>query len=101
MPTIDVKTAVSAAIEYLRFLQDNISDELQNVRLEEVELSEDRNYWLVTLGYDVPVKHQTALEKIMTSPALSPGSPTYKREYKVFKVNSENSQVEAMNIRVL
>lgn len=44
MPTVDVKAAVSAAIGYLRSLQDNISHELQNVRLEEVELTDDKKY---------------------------------------------------------
>lgn len=94
MPTIDVKTAVSAALNYLNFLQDNISKEIQTIRLEEVELSEDKNYWLITLGYDVPVKNQF-------SSLISPLTPVYKREYKLFKVNSETSEVESMKIRTI
>lgn len=92
---IDVKAAVTAAFEYLNFLQDKISNELQDVRLEEVELSEDKKYWLITLGYDVPIRNQTAIEKIM----MTSYSPSLKREYKLFKINSETSQVEAMKIR--
>ena len=91
---IDVKAAVTAAFDYLSFLQDKISNELQDVRLEEVELSEDKRYWLITLGYDVPIRNQTAIEKLMTS-----HGPSLKREYRLFKINSENSQVEAMKIR--
>lgn len=94
MQTIDVKSAVTAALEYLNFLQEKISNELQEVRLEEVELSDDKKYWLITLGYDVPVRNRNSLERIMPS-----YSPTYRREYKLFKVNSETSQVEAMKIR--
>ena len=93
MPTIDVKAAVGAAIDYLTFLRDKISTELQNVRLEEVELTDDKKYWLITLGYDVP-KHQTPFERMV--PSIS---PSYDREYKLFKINSESSQVEAMTIR--
>lgn len=62
MQTIDVKAAVSVAIGYLKFLQDTISNKLQNVRLEEVELSEDKRYWLITLGYDVPIKIKLPLK---------------------------------------
>ena len=94
MQTVDVKAAVAVAIDYLNFLQDEISSELQDVRLEEVELSEDKKYWLITLGYDVPVKNQSPLAKLTIY-----YTPIYKREYKLFKINSENSQVEAMKIR--
>ena len=94
MPTIDVKTAVSAALNYFNFLQDNISKEIQTIRLEEVELSEDKNYWLITLGYDVPVKNQF-------SGIIPTLAPVYKREYKLFKVNSETSEVESMKIRTI
>ena len=95
MQSIDVKAAVTIAIDYLKFLQDNISNELQDIRLEEVELSEDKRYWLITLGYDVPVKNPAAF----FAELISPNAPIYKREYKLFKINSENSQVEAMKIR--
>lgn len=94
MQTIDVKAAVAVAIDYLKFLQDEISNEIQDVRLEEVELSEDKKYWLITLGYDIPIKNlPVSIELIF------PNTPAYKREYKLFKVNSKSSQVEAMKIR--
>lgn len=96
MQVNDVKAAVKSAIEYLKSLEDEISNDLQDLRLEETELSPDEKYWLITLGYDVPIKNRSGIEKIM-----SPYDKSYKREYKLFKVNSENHQVEAMKIRVV
>lgn len=92
---IDVKQAVSSANSYLNLLQDNIGN-LQAIRLEEVELSEDKKYWLITLGHDL-------FERIK-QPLGIPGLPTrenetFTRKYRVFKVNSETGEVEAMKIR--
>lgn len=86
---IDLKTAVSSAQTYLQSIQDIMGD-LQDLRLEEVELSKDKKYWLITLGYDIPVK---------TKSLLAIGTPLVTREYKIFKVSSETGEVEAMKIR--
>lgn len=89
---IDLKTVVSAAYNYLTSMQDMMGNQLQNIRLEEVELSEDKNFWLITLGFDIPVKNKTPL------PVLG---ETTQREYKIFQVNSQTGKVEAMKIRKL
>lgn len=78
---VTVKAAVKSAIEYLQFVQNELGGELQDVRLEEVELSEDKSYWLITLGYQ-------------------PGTGIVRdREYKIFKVNATDSLVMSMKIR--
>lgn len=78
---INVKAAVKSAIEYLEFVQNELGGQLQDVRLEEVELSEDKSHWLITLGY-------------------YPGTGIVRdREYKAFKVNSQDALVESMRIR--
>jgi hypothetical protein len=56
---IDVKIAVNAAYEYLKSLQDIMASSLPDLRLEEVELSEDQSFWLITLGFDKPEKSLT------------------------------------------
>jgi hypothetical protein len=49
---VDVKTAVSSS---LRYLGEVISpSQLRDVQLEEVMLSEDEKYWLVTFSYIRP-----------------------------------------------
>lgn len=90
---IDVKTAVNAANNYLLSIQDIMGD-LQDMRLEEVEPSEDKRYWLITLGFDIPTKAQTESTLEMFN-----YSRKYERKYKLFKVNSETGEVEAMKIR--
>lgn len=87
---VDLKTAVSATHNYLQSIQ-SIMGNLQDIRLEEVELSEDKEYWLITLGFDIPAKTKSPL-----AIGLAPN-----REYKVFKVNAHTGEVEAMKIRKL
>lgn len=94
---IDVKSAVSSVYEYLQVVQDMIGGNLEDLRLEEVELSDDKTSWLITLGYDLPVKNRSQLEELLASPVRP--KQIFKREYKLFRVNSETGEVEAMKIR--
>lgn len=87
---IDIRTAVNAANRYLTSLQDVMGNSLQDVRLEEVELSDDHKFWLVTLGFDTVAKNRTALDMQLRGP---------QRDYKLFRVNAETGEVEAMKIR--
>lgn len=87
---IDVRAAVFAAKNYLQSLQGLLEYQIKDLRLEEVELSEDRKYWLITLGFittTVGAEESFFLKK--------------ERDYKVFKVNAETGEVESMKIREL
>ena len=77
---IDVKTAVKVAADYLSSLVS-----AYNTRLEEVELTEDGDYWLITLSYD-------------TKPSPLPFE---LRSYKQLKLNRQTGDVLAMKIRTL
>ncbi|MGF1515258.1 MAG: hypothetical protein ACFB5Z_16380 [Elainellaceae cyanobacterium] len=92
----DVKTAVKSAYQYIQEFQDLMGADLDDLRLEEVELSEDEKTWLVTLGYDVPIKRKSALDEMMQSINAPRG---FKREYKLFAVNASTGEVESMKIR--
>lgn len=92
----DVKAAVTSAYQYIREFQDLMGTELDDLRLEEVERSEDEKTWLVTLGYDVPIKRKSALDEMMQPLNASRG---FKREYKIFAVNASTGKVESMKIR--
>lgn len=89
---IDVKTAVLSAQNYLTSMQELLAEPLKDLGLEEVELSEDKQTWLITLGYNRPLE---------TTPnvLLPPGFTTHQRVYKLIKVNAETGDVEAMKIR--
>lgn len=81
---LDVKEAAQRASEYFAtlFPQDLAS----KARLEEVELSEDGEYWLITLGYPVDV----------TGLFIGQAKP---REYKQFKIEAATGKVVSMKIR--
>lgn len=84
---LDVKQAVKVATEYIQSLFS--PDQIPELRLEEVELSEDGKFWLVTLSF-APKQN---------SPYLSLGEAAKTREYKIFQVSAESGQVQSMKIR--
>lgn len=89
---IDVRQAVQSAKNYIQNLQDMLENPLDNLRLEEVEISEDESHWLITLRYDVEDRSRL--------PALLINQDKFtSREYKLFQVNSDSGKVEAMKIR--
>ncbi|MEH2182112.1 hypothetical protein [Nostoc sp.] len=96
---IDVKTAVNAAYQYIKSIQDMMGSSLKDLRLEEVELSEDKSFWLITLGFDIPKKPPKSQFENLIAPSMASTLVLYEREYKLFKVNSQTGEVEAMKIR--
>jgi predicted transcriptional regulator len=94
---IDVKQAVQVANEHAYYFFAN-ENNLENLRLEEVELSEDlpEPYWMITLGFDVresrnSSKSNDSLSVIINTP------PT--RTYKEFKINANTGEFKAVKIR--
>jgi hypothetical protein len=83
---IGVKEAVTAARAFAEELLG--TDAASNVTLEEVELSSDDRYWLVTLG--VPAR---------LGPFESIANLRDGRDYKVFKVSMDDGSVVSMKIR--
>ncbi|WP_027882179.1 hypothetical protein [Meiothermus rufus] len=84
---IDAKEAVKIATEYIQTLF--AERQIPELRLEEVELSPDNQFWEVTLSF--VVREPTAY--------LSLGEAARTREYKVFRINAETGQVQSMKIR--
>ncbi len=101
---IDVRSAVNSAQNYFESLKDIISPKLSNssfeeveLALEEVELSEEQDFWFITLGFNRPtVQPKSAMRELLPSPTYK-----YEREYRIFKVNSETGDVHSMKIREL
>jgi hypothetical protein len=84
---IDVKTATNKAYEYFRDLYSGQA--FDAVLLEEAELTDDRNFWLITLGYQMPI---TNLPQLIGAP---------RRAYKIFKIDANTGEVKSMNIRTI
>lgn len=83
---VDIKTAV---INAKAFAQDFVEDSLINLSLEEIDLSDNDSYWMITLGWDDPAVNMPSIGGFDT------GLPK-KRKYKTFFVNKETGDVEKM-----
>ena len=73
-----------------------VKDHLLSLELEEVALSSDERYWLITLGYNIKRTHATPSE-IMSAPAGT--AHDSMRAYKVFAIDVENGEVRSMKQR--
>ena len=81
---INVKEATDKVKEHLlAFFPD-----AEQVQLEEVELSEDRAHWLITLSYE-GVSSSVASSMLVGKSLL----------YKIFKLDAKNGEVISMKIR--
>ena len=78
---IDVSHAVSTAKNYLESVF--ASEGYRNIRLEEVVLSDDDRFWLITFGLD----------------RSDLGGTRWLKDYKIVKVDAESGQARGIQIR--
>ena len=81
---VDVKQAVQIALQHF---QELFQDSCENIRLEEIEFSDDERFWYVTIGYDPPVSGLIAL------------AGKEIRQYKLFKIDAETGKMASVKIR--
>ncbi len=93
---VDVREAVRIARQYMRDLYEG--EKLPNLRLEEVELSEDNAEWLVTFGFTASEK-DVETNSFITAIGGSTSRP--RRDYKLIRVDARTGKALAMNIRTL
>lgn len=67
----------------------------ENILLEELELSDDDAYWLVTLSYLDSQRREAAA----IAPAMDMLGAGGKREYKLVKINANTGEVRALRTR--
>ena len=84
--TIDVKSAVRIAIDYLREFNEFMP--LRDFRLEEVEFDESGS-WLITLS----------AEEVNPGPFAA--LELSKRNYKRFRIDAQTGEVKSMKVRTL
>ena len=96
---IDVATAVRNASEYFKEIEESLNGSPpENLRLEEVEKSEDESYWLITLGHDVRSAVQPTPSVLRS--AFTPDEKwQYLRQYKLFRINVIAGEIDSMKIR--
>ncbi len=81
---IDVTEASNKAKSYL----DSFFPDAEKVQLEEVELTNDKTHWLITLSYE-GVSNSVA-SSLLVGKSL---------RYKIFKLEAESGEVISMKIR--
>lgn len=91
----DVKTAVKIAFDYFARIYPEAKQKFQDIRLEEVELSDDESTWLVTIGFSRPLPPGPFLKNI---PEFL---HQYQRDYKVFRIDAQSGKVRSMKIRAI
>ncbi|MEL6460846.1 MAG: hypothetical protein AAFQ91_21735 [Cyanobacteria bacterium J06621_15] len=111
MPNINLKTAISKVVAYIDSVKDTLGKNVENLLLEETELSEDGKFWLITIGFDREVDPNK--ERIYYSnPSmindlglnrvgdLLPKSKRViiERVYKVVKVDSQTGKILSMKM---
>ena len=91
---IEVKEAVATAISHLGALYPDTP--LDEMMLEEVELSSDSQHWLVTIGFDRPKKYTGAGISFLPFPVAAT-----ERVYKTITISSDQGQFVSMRMRQL
>ena len=96
---IDVQQAVRKSADYLRGIEFAAPEEL---RVEEVELSDDEGCWVITLGFrgDQLVVDTSRNGGFLFGQARPIAHPEYKREYQIFRIQSEDGALKDMKKRV-
>ena len=87
---IDLKEAVRIAIESVQTLYKDVS--IEEAMLEEAELSEDGQFWLVTVSFLRPVPKSPIEAMTGQHGALA---------YKILKIQTETGTVQSMKSRMV
>ena len=95
MPVLNAKDAVAKAVAYVGDIYR--SDQVSDVLLEEIELTNDERLWRVTLSFVRPSDDPVAGS--LGSALRMYGAHQGKRTYKVVDVNATDGAIRAMRIR--
>jgi hypothetical protein len=105
MAKIDVRNAVQSVKQYIAEYQDVLGRNLDDLKIEEIELSEDNKYWLITVSFNYE-QVSNNYKTYTVNPLLSkvadvmPQKQTFflEKDYKVFKVDNSTGEVMSMKM---
>lgn len=86
---IGVKDAVTSAMDFVRDMYEG--ERLRDLLLEEVEMAQNDDQWLVTIGFSLPKEEPSSI--------LIPATKKLDRQYKVIAVDAVSGQPKSMKIR--
>lgn len=87
---IGVKDAVTSAMDFVRDMYEG--ERLRDLLLEEVEMAQNDDQWLVTIGFSLPKEESNSILSPATSKKL-------ERQYKVIAVDAVSGKPKSMKIR--
>ena len=87
---IDVIKAAHLAMIYFRRIY---RSGFMRIKIEEVEMTEDERYWLITVGYDIPGTSGVTITEAIGGKKRMP-----LREYKELKIDAITGEVKYMKI---
>lgn len=90
---IDMKQAVDIAMQSAREFY--TGKELIDLDLEEAELSNDSQYWMITLSFYKPNLNPSPPVASMSMSMATPGKK-YDKKYKLLKINAETGVLISM-----
>jgi hypothetical protein len=105
---IDLRIAVQSVKQYIAEYRDVLGRNINDLKIEEVELSEDNKYWLITVSFNY--EKLSDQQKTYTTNPLFPQmaeiaqqisqKQTFflERDYKVFKVDNSTGEVVSMKM---
>ena len=96
---VDVKGAIKTARDYITEVYS--PETLRALQLEEVELTDDGHYWLVTFGFDTDREAETVdpvRQRVLAIQGIST-PPKFVRDYKVITVRADDGKPLSMKIK--
>lgn len=96
---IPPKAAVDSALDYVRTLYEGAA---RDPLLEELELAQDKKYWLVTIGFNAieTVPASSLEEAIANAKGLDfRDKRKLMRKFRVLKVDADSGQVESLKAK--
>ena len=101
----NIREAVQSVKNYISEMGEDLGNNIDNLRIEETELSEDGKFWLITVSYTHeldPITQKTYVANPLFSSLNDalPKSKTFnlERDYKTFKVDASNKEVVSMKM---
>lgn len=107
MSRINLRQAVQSVKNYINEFNDILGNNLNDLRIEETELSEDEKFWLITIGFNREIGNKKEKEYVnnpLSSKEITNSLPKIKsfnleeRVYKIFKVDSSTGEVVSMKM---
>ena len=85
MAEIDLRTAVNSVRAYVTDFKDILGNNLDNLLIEETELSEDKKFWLITIGFDREID-PTKVKTYVNNPLFSNDVANLLPEKKILNI---------------